>query len=401
MTQTYEIYENNIDRVNDLVGKFNRKAKKLGAPQVTLKVLGNKIVEERVEIEQGVYRTYAFKVYIVELDAPELIKLNGWKFVARIRHDNSLELNTIFVSPGAELPIEYREAGANCDHCHQNRHRKDTFVVTNGKEFKQVGSACLHDFLGHDPHAVIRFFDMLANFTRKMIDDRVPDNTMKYRYLRVREYLWCTAVAMRTHGWVPSKSEDDVPTRWRAIDLYYGAKPSVYGYPEYLVTDEDTELVDKALEWIRAQDVKMAGDYMFNLHNACAGDLTREENAGIVASLIVAYRKAMGIEIKRQKEIDERAAKSQHVGEVGQRLEMELRCLEYKEFESDWGMTYLHKFEDKDGNIITWWGSKGVADVGQTIVARATVKRHGEYKGVKETIVTRLMVRGLINGAGA
>lgn len=54
----------------------------------------------------------------------------------------------------------------------------------------------------------------------------------------------------------------------------------------------------------------------------------------------------------------------------------------------DWGTTFITKLRDADGNVFKWFGSY---DLGRDAVVDATwtVKNHDEFKGVKETVVTR------------
>jgi hypothetical protein len=62
-------------------------------------------------------------------------------------------------------------------------------------------------------------------------------------------------------------------------------------------------------------------------------------------------------------------------------------------FENDFGIAYIYNFEDAAGNVIIWKTSKNLN--GHELVSyelTGTVKKHGEYKGVKQTILTRCKV---------
>lgn len=61
--------------------------------------------------------------------------------------------------------------------------------------------------------------------------------------------------------------------------------------------------------------------------------------------------------------------------------------------------SYLHAFVDADGNRVKWFasskslampdGSFAALVEGQTVTLKATVKKHDEYKGIRETVLTR------------
>lgn len=91
------------------------------------------------------------------------------------------------------------------------------------------------------------------------------------------------------------------------------------------------------------------------------------------------------------------AAESTYVGAVGQRDKK--GCLATLEAiipvgaDSMYGPKYLHKFRTEGGDILTWFasGSSGAGrdDVGKTFRIVGTVKEHSEFRGVKQTVLTR------------
>ena len=47
--------------------------------------------------------------------------------------------------------------------------------------------------------------------------------------------------------------------------------------------------------------------------------------------------------------------------------------------------------EDADGNRFKWWAtSLGLEESADFVTVKATVKSHGEYNGIKETVVNRV-----------
>lgn len=107
-----------------------------------------------------------------------------------------------------------------------------------------------------------------------------------------------------------------------------------------------------------------------------------------------------------EKELAKNDPTSEWFGEVGKRYDLELTYI----CSNSWEVTfayqtstqYLHKFRDEAGNIYTWkTGSclcKKEADEyifikeGEKVLLKATVKEHSEYRGAKQTVLTRCKV---------
>jgi hypothetical protein len=132
-----------------------------------------------------------------------------------------------------------------------------------------------------------------------------------------------------------------------------------------------------------------ASDYMHNLRVAAALDRTTGRTEGVLASSVIAYeRHVEGIERKRREAAG--AAESTYFGEVGKRYNFTATVAVARYVEGEWGTSTLLVLTDADGHRFKWFasGSKEV-DVGASVAVRGTVKAHAEYKGAKETVLTR------------
>jgi len=50
----------------------------------------------------------------------------------------------------------------------------------------------------------------------------------------------------------------------------------------------------------------------------------------------------------------------------------------------------LENFIDKDGNRFVWFNKSGKKlEKGKTYTGKATIKKHQEYKGIKQTVIAR------------
>ena len=95
-----------------------------------------------------------------------------------------------------------------------------------------------------------------------------------------------------------------------------------------------------------------------------------------------------------------------YVGEVGKKFEMLLVYIGSANYETHF--TYygelqsIHKFADSQGNILIWKTSASLMKVvdgeykpiepGEQIKLKGTIKEHSEYKGRKQTVLTRCKI---------
>lgn len=113
---------------------------------------------------------------------------------------------------------------------------------------------------------------------------------------------------------------------------------------------------------------------------------------------------------RREAEIKAEKAKSDFVGNIGDRLELKLTL----KFTATWEQPsyagfgtetkHCHVFKDANDNTFTWKTGNGiyipndngeyeVAERGDKVVLVGTVKEHSEYKDEKQTVLTRCKIK--------
>lgn len=106
-----------------------------------------------------------------------------------------------------------------------------------------------------------------------------------------------------------------------------------------------------------------------------------------------AEQEAREAQLKAEREI------SKHVGEIGERLSIKgtyqrTGSWDQKSF-AGYGMVtmYIHTFKDADGNVFTWKTQNTLGmEYGECVNLTGTVKEHAEYKGERQTVLTRCKV---------
>lgn len=99
-------------------------------------------------------------------------------------------------------------------------------------------------------------------------------------------------------------------------------------------------------------------------------------------------------ELKKAKDSYLPKSNSEWLYNVGDKISnVEMTLVSIREIESLYGLTYLHTFKKGD-NTLTWFtqsGRKGAAGV--TYKVSATVKEHKEFRGDKQTVLTRCKLK--------
>jgi hypothetical protein len=137
-------------------------------------------------------------------------------------------------------------------------------------------------------------------------------------------------------------------------------------------------------------------DYMYNLSVLGQGASFTTKNFGLACSAIPTYLREMEKEINRRKRFESDAA-SQYVGTPGERSKFTLTLVFTRDCESQFGVSYMYKFKDEDGNILVWFASNvffndalgADINIGDTVVVDARVKSHEMYQEVRQTLITR------------
>lgn len=80
---------------------------------------------------------------------------------------------------------------------------------------------------------------------------------------------------------------------------------------------------------------------------------------------------------------------SQHIGTIGQRLELQLKVTKVSKNNSKYGVTTSHYMEDSNGNVFLWATNAKSWQVGEVKKIRGSIKEFTTLKNVKITVLTR------------
>ena len=394
----YRIFEPNLARLQFELEKLNRKALKLGSAPIVLHLTGK--VEEfpiRNEITGLVTRVNRFVWAEFSGSAP---KFAGWSLAAVVEHAE--EGNILRKSPGCAVELNsFRTGAPRCDHCKALRNRRDTYVVIheNGDQ-KVIGSNCIKDFLGHaNPEQLVRLAELHFS-AGELVEGCGEEGFFGGGYssplVSVSTLLAFAACAIRRLGYVTSKKARESQEAGGNVcstgqTASFWMKPTlkaVLGKDYFLPEDCDSQAGEKAREYVLAhlggKPAEELSDFEHNLLTACRCESVEGRNIGLLAFVPEYYARSI--------EQAKAAVNETYFGEVGKRARnVPLTYVKSTGWESQYGYTYLHTFSGPNGSRILWkTGTMFDGSAGAEIIATFTPKSHEEYKGHKQTKVSRL-----------
>ncbi len=290
--------------------------------------------------------------------------------------------------PGETVPAHYHNAGNVCDHCNMNRTRNDVFIVRdNAGKHMQVGRSCITAFLGerYSPSQLALIAECLAALDLREFESYDSEGGFGggRAMLDVERFLAVSAATIREFGWVSRKAAKEdysgrtIATADIAGDAYWNA--SKVGIT---VTDADTQMAQDAIDWVINLDAN--NDYTINAQKIGNLSYIPVNLTGIAASIVSSYQRDLG-----RKATAAASAPSSWQGTVGERLTVTLTVERTHSFQSNFGTTTIHNFKDAAGNIFVWFASKEKLNTGATYTVTGTVKKFSDYRGTKQTELSR------------
>jgi hypothetical protein len=404
--ETFSIPAENMASLEDKIAKLARKAARRGLEAIGIV----RHAEQRSIWDNG--RVYVRHTVSVHGAAPAQ---NGYAFVATLEHlgaDGTI-VRTVPNAPVADGELAaYRDATPRCDHCGLVRNRIDTFVVKHLESgaLRQVGRNCLGDFLGsQDPETLALRAQWLVEARDAcesegfgdgagLTDTFATDAFLRYVYAAIKTVGWTSRTAAR-EDWSKRATADlvlhepsaackaDAPHYDHCADcrtLHSDA------FRQRAASDACAAEVADALAWVASfADRDSLSDYEHNLLVACRSGVMTNRQAGLVASVIVAFAKHQEREVERARKAAQPKG-TKHLGVEGKRGTFTLTVVGQREIEGHYGVTTVINFRDADNNLAVWFASGEFDDLrGQTLSVTGRVDVHQEYNGEPQTKLSR------------
>ncbi len=432
----------NLAKLEKEVKRLARRAKRLDIPPPTLTVLRHEPwVQDRRIVNQGTsdeservvwvpanqsstpltIDTPARMVAVVDISMTE-VRLNGWRLGAYIDHKHG-DKGTFHAFKGfSHLEAIYGGSEPVCEHCGTKRERNKTYIVQHEDGgLVQVGSGCLTDFVGDTPSlSVAQWVNYWGNWDSVEHDFLrslwVTDATFMPRVYPLVGVIAATVAFTRQNGWVSRQQAGQDPRLVATSDSVKEYALSLD--PDYRerilpggIKDTDYEEARRTLKLTRERlltaeadrSYSRSSDYELNLRGLVSHDYISDHQFGLAASVVSYLRNAIARETK-QAQFQAAHATSQWFGIPGEREMLNLtlvgiRSIEVESvrsrdrYQPESQTLYIHTFQEGRGEAV-WITAKELPRelIGKQLKVKATIKEHKEFRGTKQTNISRVTV---------
>lgn len=435
----YKIYEGNMERLEKKILSYQNKFNRMGA-ELSYNIIGEEFIDFGYytdALNYSIYNNISMDKAIEKISFAQINKenmkplhdirrfviidvsgkfiINDWEFVAKLQNQEGQNIIKKIVD--IDVPEIYFNRTI-CDHCGVNRYRSETFLLRNKNtlEFKQVGRTCLRDFIGIDVEDYCKF---LALFDNEALFD-IPVDGGGSNYICIQDYLLYVVELVRLRGYIPKYNKDGEynsdSTINTALDFYkfcdksYSTRKAMENLRFVADTQANKNAVELILDWIKNLDCGN-NEYYHNLQVICNSDYTKFNNIGLLTSIVIAKQK-FDEKILAQKEKNLTDGQSEFVGNIGERIIIENATFKYLTgYDTQYGFVFIYKIVS-DNNIFIWKthtikdfqiiGSEKESNIlpngikyiveGSLLTIKGTVKAHNEFRGIKQTELTRCSI---------
>ena len=291
------------------------------------------------------------------------------------------------------IPDEYKNANFDCQHCNTHRRRNKVAIIRHidSGETKQVGYACLSDFIGCELGAfgaLIKGIDAIylqANYFGDC--DYMSHNY----YYNVNQFLQIAYNCIIKYGYVKNNSVTEMTTTERISTAYSGITN------EYVDSEKvDTDLIDKIKQAFYDFAKSHPSDFTHNVCTILEQTCVKHIYANYMYFVPTFYINKVKWDARRARaEQAKKELNDEYAGAVGDKITTEATLTGYSTFDGQYGCMYVYNFKDVHGHLLVWFTSKALTAVneGDTITIKGTIKKLNDYKGIKQTVLTRCKVK--------
>lgn len=393
---------------------LGKRAEKNGRPAPSYRVVGTRTEMHQDRDLWGIARARTEIRTIVAVQVSDVTLRDGWRFIAtldRVGSANIVRCSPAAQKDGVDVPETFRTRFL-CDHCATARKRSSTYLFRHSDgSWMQTGTNCAADVFGEDSGAEVAYW---ASYERTVSGGWADEDSFGSNRPRLEvgtfEALLSTALHVKAYGWTSRKAagsnESTADLAFRA--LTGRGKDVAVERAELLaaldkrgvtlaeLTEPLTAEVNATIAWASTLDGR--SEYAHNLKVSVGAGYVNAKLIGIVASAYPAWLRVQEREVERRRQAAMPRV-SEHIAPVGTKFgrkakgslpAMPVTVIGARNFASDFGVRTLVTMQDEQGRIAKWWASGGIeVRKGATYLLSGTVSKCEDYKGSKETTLSR------------
>ena len=321
-----------------------------------------------------------------------VVSLNGWSFLAVTEHskEGNITMKKIY---DVEIPERYYESGTYCEHCNTNRYRKYTYLVYKAetKEIFQVGSSCLQAYLGFDVSLLLEHAKLIDTLNGMFNKEHGRMEKRGIEAQTFETFIKRTIAYINQYGYVSAKKAREdaflVATGFEVWGVEYNKTHNTDIINGALTQEVDDTFV-AVYDWVYGLEDNKS-DYVRNIKVLLKRGYVTSKTATTAASIVGVYF----ANLNKQKVESVDKVTSNHIGTIKERINVTMTLKYVNSFEGKYGISHCYNFLTTEGNIIVWFSNTSNLEIDKTYTGKATVTKHTEYKGIKQTLVNRCTLK--------
>lgn len=377
------IHESNIEKLENRVHKLRKRIS-----DIYYKEIGEQFI--KIAVENGCEEVQRF----VEVEVEGKLIINNWIVLGtfkRIGSDDNgttLLIHTFCKEYEKQLLNLSKNNSLHCDHCNTNRYRNDVVIIYNKEteEFKQVGKACLSEYLSVD----VQDYAAYLQFFTDLNDDMFYSGKTQKEYINTKLFLGLTIESIKRSGFIAKQSFDEEGNL-----RFNDNNTADRCYKEYSKAEQlHLDIINEVKMWIN--NTNLDSEYFNNLKVLINSDYVEKKYIYILASAYSSYIKYLE---KIEKDKNKFIYADEYVGNVKDKITTEGKITLKGSYDSQFGFVYIYEIVDNANHCFIWKTSKHLADdlkVDEVrninVTLKGTIKEHSQYKDIKQTILTRCSI---------
>lgn len=384
--KTYEVPEYNIADLEKKLSQISKKFQKYGGDPVSYKK--GEPYYKKVKHDGN---AFTIKVFPVEVEGSA--KVDNWEFVGTLEHHINGNIIKRY-NMDTEIPERFRFSENICEHCHTDRFRTNLYIIRNTDtgEFKQIGKSCLKLYTGglnaEYVAAMMGFVDWLRDI--ESCDDTPESFCNGRKYYEIEEVLCVAQAVITKYGYTKVDQEPSTKSIVSTIMQFDVGKANCEFKMD--MPEESSIYTESALQTVKNMmgyylSLDDSNEFTHNIKVLLSEGYCNVNNIGLLVYLPFGYCKAMEKAENEHKQTESNAIYD-YFGEIGKRYkDVKITLSVLTSYDTDYGITHIYKMEDPENHVFTW--KTGNSFASGTYIAAMSVKDHKEYRGQKQTEVTR------------
>lgn len=426
------IHEDNLSIFNEKLKELNEKFTKKGLPLINCSMEKT----EMYHVDEWTKEKTPYTMYVATLSSDfNQTNLSGVDVefegvVSLIEKEESSKIYTF-------KNINYSNLLANCscDKCHKKIGRNKYLVFSKvGKEIETrddlvvLGTSCAKDYF---PFSVESYFGFLESAFKELgsYDEFSGSFGGCSSHYHTLSAIYTATLACTDNLKVYTKEGE---TKGNVLGWLNNLKMDKYTYyrdvylmPSNPISFEDViswvkDMLDKSTEELRSDFEINARSVFFKTLDDGTRELRHEIHEKYMGIAVYAMfaSKQNHDKIVAKKIAEENRAKEnatvEYYGNVGDKFELTLTFDKMFGFETQYGYSYILLFHDEENHVYKWSTSNGDYkveyakdvenlaygsgieycdyEIGHKYLIKGSIKGHDEYKGCKQTVITRCKV---------